>query len=68
MPSQGDDDHPSPRDGQVQELLHFGLDFVEGLRDGENRSAYWKFLEISENFLTMSYSVFMNLFLLKKDS
>ena len=37
-------------------------------RDGENRSAYWKFLEISENFLAISYSVFMNLFLLKKDS
>ena len=37
-------------------------------RDGENRSTYWKFSEISENFLTISYSVFMNLFLLKKDS
>ena len=37
-------------------------------RDGENRSAYWNFLEISENFLTISYSVFMNLFSTKKDS
>ena len=36
-------------------------------RDGENRSAYWKFLEISENFLTISYNVFLNLFSTKKD-
>ena len=37
-------------------------------RDGENRPAYWIFLEISENFLTISYIVFMNLFSAKKDS
>ena len=46
----------------------YTVQLFQSMRDGENRSAYWKFLEISENFLTISYSVFMNLFSTKKDS